>query len=51
MALNALPLPWTMATIQLFAGVPYVALLWLIRFRKTPILSMANILTLAGTAC
>lgn len=42
-ALNALPLPWTIATLQLAAGIPYVAFLWLTGIRKTPKLSGENV--------
>jgi hypothetical protein len=36
MVLNALPIPWTAATIELFFGFPYVLLLWSTGLRKTP---------------
>ncbi|KAH8050740.1 hypothetical protein JL721_11315 [Aureococcus anophagefferens] len=45
-ALNAMPLPWTLATVQLFAGIPYVALLWATGLRKAPKLSTDNVKTL-----
>ena len=48
--LNALPIPWTAATIELFFGFPYVALLWLGRLRPTPKLSLANVYTLSSQA-
>merc|ERR1711988_288227 len=48
--LNAVPLPWTLATIQLFAGLPYVAVLWLTGLRKAPKLSVANVKTLTPSA-
>ena len=32
-ALNALPIPYTMAALQLFVGIPYVAVLWLTGLR------------------
>ena len=37
--LNALPIPYTMATLQLFIGIPYVMLLWAANLRKAPELS------------
>jgi solute carrier family 35 protein E1 len=49
-ALNAMPLPWTLATIQLFAGIPYVALLWATGLRKAPKLSTDNVKTLFPVA-
>ena len=45
-ALNALPIPYTMALLQLFVGIPYVALLWATGLRKAPKLSKDNIKTL-----
>ena len=41
-----MPLPWTLATVQLFAGIPYVALLWATGLRKAPKLSTDNVKTL-----
>ncbi|GAB5356407.1 hypothetical protein AAMO2058_000287400 [Amorphochlora amoebiformis] len=35
-ALNALPLPWTMATAQLGIGFLYAATVWALRLRKPP---------------
>ncbi len=49
-ALNALPLPWTVATLQLFAGIPYVALLWLTGARVAPKLSAENVRNLLPSA-
>jgi solute carrier family 35 protein E1 len=49
-ALNAMPLPWTLATVQLFAGIPYVALLWATGIRKAPKLSTDNVKTLFPVA-
>mmetsp|Transcript_10192 Transcript_10192/g.30832 ORF Transcript_10192/g.30832 Transcript_10192/m.30832 type:complete len:371 (-) Transcript_10192:107-1219(-) len=49
-ALNALPMPWTLATLQLFAGIPYVLLLWLTGLRKAPKLSTDNVKTLFPVA-
>lgn len=48
--LNALPIPWTAATIELFFGFPYVALLWSTGLRKTPKLSLADIKKLSSQA-
>jgi len=45
-ALNAMNIPWTMATLQLFVGIPYVFLLWATGLRKTPKLSGDNVKTL-----
>mmetsp|Transcript_17217 Transcript_17217/g.41138 ORF Transcript_17217/g.41138 Transcript_17217/m.41138 type:complete len:313 (-) Transcript_17217:11-949(-) len=45
-ALNALPIPWTMALLQLFVGIPYCFALWLTGIRKAPKLSQENIKTL-----
>ena len=45
-ALNALPIPYTMAALQLFVGIPYVALLWVTGLRKAPKLSTDNVKTL-----
>jgi solute carrier family 35 protein E1 len=49
-ALNAVALPWTMATFQLFAGVPYVLFLWLTGLRKAPKLSNADVAKIAPSA-
>merc|ERR1719460_2491199 len=51
MALNVLPMPWTLATLQLFAGIPYVLLLWSTGARKTPKLTQDNLKTLFPVAC
>merc|ERR1719183_846110 len=45
-ALNALPIPWTMALLQLFVGIPYCLFLWTTGLRKAPKLSQDNIKTL-----
>jgi solute carrier family 35 protein E1 len=45
-ALNALALPYSMATLQLAVGVPYVMLLWLTGLRKAPKMSVDNVKTL-----
>merc|ERR1712087_488351 len=45
-ALNALPMPYTMATLQLLVGIPYCFFLWMTGIRKAPKLSMDNIKTL-----
>merc|ERR1719238_1699074 len=39
-------MPWTLATVQLAAGIPYVALLWAAGVRKAPKLSAENVKTL-----
>ena len=48
--LNALPIPWTAATVELFFGFPYVAFLWMTRLRPTPKLSLGNLKTLSSQA-
>jgi len=48
--LNALPIPWTAATAELFFGFPYVAILWTTGLRKAPRLSLDNIKTLTSQA-
>jgi len=45
-ALNALPIPWTMALLQLFVGIPYCFALWVTGLRKAPKLSTDNVKTL-----
>merc|ERR1719327_1314465 len=45
-ALNALPIPYTQAALQLFVGIPYVAVLWATGLRKAPKLSVDNVKTL-----
>lgn len=49
-ALNIVDLPWTMALIQLFAGIPYVMLLWATGLRKAPVLNKENIKNLTPSA-
>ncbi|KAG5186784.1 triosephosphate/phosphate translocator [Tribonema minus] len=50
--LNAVPLPWTMATAQLGTGLLYILPVWLLRLRAAPQLSLDNIKGLTGiTAC
>merc|ERR1719271_1890175 len=49
-ALNALPLPWTFGLIQMFAGIPYVALLWATGLRTPPKVSFDNVVTLTPSA-
>ena len=39
-------IPWTMATLQLFVGIPYVAFLWLTGLRKKPELTKDEYKTL-----
>ena len=48
--LNALPLPWTAATIELFFGFPYVAFLWVTGMRKSPKLSFDDVKKLCSQA-
>lgn len=45
-ALNALPIPWTMALLQLLVGIPYCFALWMTGIRKAPKLSKDDIKTL-----
>jgi len=45
-ALNALPIPYTMAALQLFVGIPYCFALWATGLRKAPKLSTENVKTL-----
>jgi len=45
-ALNALPIPYTMAALQLLVGIPYCFVLWATGLRKAPKLSKDNIKTL-----
>jgi solute carrier family 35 protein E1 len=45
-ALNALSLPWTIATIQMATGIFYFLPLWLVGLRKAPKLSVADLKTL-----
>lgn len=49
-ALNIVNLPWTIATLQLFAGIPYVFFLWTTGLRKKPILTTENVQNLAPSA-
>ena len=48
LVLNALPIPWTAATVELFFGFPLVAFLWGTGLRKTPKLSLGNLKTLSS---
>ena len=45
-ALNALPIPYTQAALQLAVGVPYAFFLWTTGLRKAPKLSADNVKTL-----
>ena len=45
-ALNALPIPYTIAALQLAVGVPYCFFLWMTGLRKAPKLSPENVKTL-----
>lgn len=49
-ALNAMPMPWTVASVQLLAGIPYVAALWVTGLRIAPKLSAENVKNLAPSA-
>merc|ERR1719231_1945838 len=42
-ALNALPIPYTMAALQLLVGIPYVAALWATGLRKAPSLTTEDV--------
>ena len=48
--LNALPIPWTAATVELFFGFPYVAFLWTTGLRKRPKLSVSDVKKLSSQA-
>jgi solute carrier family 35 protein E1 len=48
--LNSVPLPWSIALFQLFAGIPYVMLLWGAGLRDTPKLSMGQVMELKQVA-
>eukprot|EP00614_Pseudopedinella_elastica_P029696 CAMPEP_0172616856 /NCGR_PEP_ID=MMETSP1068-20121228/68276_1 /TAXON_ID=35684 /ORGANISM="Pseudopedinella elastica, Strain CCMP716" /LENGTH=390 /DNA_ID=CAMNT_0013422447 /DNA_START=71 /DNA_END=1243 /DNA_ORIENTATION=- len=50
LVLNALPIPWTAATLELFFGLPLVIILWGSGLRKAPKLSVDNVKTLASQA-
>jgi solute carrier family 35, member E1 len=41
--LNAVPLPWTMATAQLGIGLLYVIPVWLLRLRPAPRVSVDQV--------
>jgi len=45
-ALNVLAFPWTIATIQMAAGIPYFVGLWATGIRKAPKLSLSDLKTL-----
>ena len=44
--LNSLPIPYTIAALQLFVGIPYCFALWTTGLRKAPKLSLENVKTL-----
>jgi len=48
--LNSIPLPWSIALFQLFAGIPYVALLWGTGLRNSPPISFAQAMDLKWVA-
>jgi len=45
-ALNALSLPWTIATLQMATGIFYFVPLWILGLRKAPKLSVSDLKTL-----
>ena len=49
-ALNILDYPWTVATIQMAAGIAYFVPMWLLGIRKAPKLSASDIKTLIPIA-
>lgn len=49
-ALNVLDYPWTIATIQMAAGIFYFVPLWILGIRKSPKLSFSDIKTLMPIA-
>jgi len=49
-ALNALDFPWTIATLQMATGIFYFVPVWLLKIRKAPKLSLADIKTLLPIA-
>jgi solute carrier family 35 protein E1 len=49
-ALNALAYPWTIATMQMAAGIAYFVPLWLLGIRKAPKLNASEIKTLIPIA-
>merc|ERR1719171_1491914 len=48
--LNSIPLPWSIALFQLFAGIPYVMLVWGTGLRDAPKLTMAQAMDLKYVA-
>jgi solute carrier family 35 protein E1 len=48
--LNSMPLPWSIALFQLFAGIPYVMLLWGVGLRDTPNVTMGQVTSLKWVA-
>ncbi|GMH61776.1 hypothetical protein TrRE_jg758, partial [Triparma retinervis] len=48
--MNAYPLPFTMATIQLGAGLLWILPVWFLGFRPKPVLTTSEIKTLAPIA-
>lgn len=48
--LNALPLPWLMASVQLVVGIFYVLPLWILKIRKAPKVSVENVKKLSPVA-
>jgi solute carrier family 35 protein E1 len=48
--LNAIPLPWTVAMLQIVMGIPYVMALWAVGIRKAPKLSVSEVKKLTPVA-
>jgi solute carrier family 35 protein E1 len=48
--LNAVPLPWTVAMVQIVMGIPYAVALWGVGVRPTPKLSFSEVKTLFPVA-
>merc|ERR1719240_918484 len=48
--LNSIPLPWSIALFQLFAGIPYVGLIWGLGLREPPKISMGQAMDLKWVA-
>jgi solute carrier family 35 protein E1 len=48
--LNAVPLPWTVAMLQIVMGIPYAMGLWAVGARPTPKLSFSEVKTLFPVA-
>ena len=44
-AVKKIPLPWLIATFQMFAGIPLISILWLCKLRKVPQISFSELKT------